>query len=152
MAFALTSCCHCCRVRTGCISSAIWMIIYYSLTTGLMFHDMAICNTDEVAGFWYIGISFAIMIGASFIFLCGTLCKSIPLIILFLVLQVPPITVETIYMLVAIIYGIELNIFILYTIPLIMLGYFDLVAYSYMVELQQAQREAMFHHDDEEEY
>ncbi|XP_033254323.1 uncharacterized protein LOC117193705 [Drosophila miranda] len=49
-------------------------------------------------------------------------------------LQIPPVLVNCYYLLVAIIYGIELETFITYGVPQVLVIYIDLVAYSYLEE------------------
>ncbi|EDW32581.1 GL11715 [Drosophila persimilis] len=102
------------------------MIPYYTLMAFLMFDDLEEShealdeNMDarlETHGFWVLGITYTIMGILSFPLLFAGLLNISWLCVAFLVLQIPPVLVNCYYLLVAIMYGIELETFITYGVP-----------------------------------
>ncbi|XP_015040337.1 uncharacterized protein LOC6589953 [Drosophila persimilis] len=138
-----SSCCYYLDLRWGCFWSGVAMIPYYTLMAFLMFDDLEEShealdeNMDarlETHGFWVLGITYTIMGILSFPLLFAGLLNISWLCVAFLVLQIPPVLVNCYYLLVAIMYGIELETFITYGVPQVLVIYIDLVAYSYLEE------------------
>ncbi|XP_016957194.1 uncharacterized protein LOC108029452 isoform X3 [Drosophila biarmipes] len=68
----LESCCYFCGLRTGCIISALWLLLYYGLLAYFMYYQMIHTQRatvilesrefeKETIGFWVLGIAFIAM-------------------------------------------------------------------------------------------
>ncbi|SPP75510.1 Hypothetical predicted protein [Drosophila guanche] len=90
----------------------------------------------DTQGYLVLGIAYSIMTVVCLILTLAGLLKSTWLCLAFLLTQIPAGLVNCFYLLVAFLYAIEVEMFIMYAVPQILLIYVDLVAYSYMAELR----------------
>ncbi|XP_050743177.1 uncharacterized protein LOC108029452 isoform X2 [Drosophila biarmipes] len=120
----LESCCYFCGLRTGCIISALWLLLYYGLLAYFMYYQMIHTQRatvilesrefeKETIGFWVLGIAFIAMA-------CTTL-----------LLVYATIMVGTFY--------IDIYCLTKHVVS-VLLFYIDLVVYSYFHELRSLKR------------
>ncbi|KRJ99842.1 uncharacterized protein LOC26534683 [Drosophila yakuba] len=147
----LLGCCYFFGPRTGCIIGSFWIILYYSLMAYFMHYQMVNSQRATIdfttreyekktRGFWVLGISFIVMACVTLLLLLGAILKKYEFLFLFLLAQIPPISVESFYLLTAMMYGLEFESFVIYLLPLGILIYIDLVVCSYFYELKSLKR------------
>ncbi|XP_022230687.2 uncharacterized protein LOC111079722 [Drosophila obscura] len=138
-----TSCCYYFDLRWGCIVSGALMIVYYPFVAYLLFAELAEVETElhesidgsvETQGFWILGFTYSIMAVLSFVLLLAGLLNSSWLCLVYLLAHIPPFLVNSFYLFVSILYDIDLEMFIIYAVPQILVIYIDLVAYSFLDE------------------
>nr|XP_016940573.1 uncharacterized protein LOC108017915 [Drosophila suzukii] len=147
----LVGCCYFFGLRTGCFISAAWLLLYYGALAYFMYYQMIHTQRatvilesrefeKETIGFWVLGIAFIVMACTTLLLVYATIMKKYVFLLLFLVAQLVPISVESFYLLTALIYGIKLESFVIYLVPLVLLFYIDLVVYSYFYELRSLKK------------
>ncbi|XP_016986115.1 uncharacterized protein LOC108049452 [Drosophila rhopaloa] len=147
----LDGCCYFFGLRCGCILGGLWLIIYNALLIYLMYYEMKYSQRStidlitgehekETTGFWVLGTTFLLMDLISLFLVFGAILRHHISLFIFLLGQIIPISVESFYLLTAIIYGIETESIIIYLLPLLILVYIDVVAYSYWTDLKSSKK------------
>ncbi|BFG03561.1 uncharacterized protein DMAD_02788 [Drosophila madeirensis] len=140
-----TSFCYYFDLRWGCILSGLALLFYYSLMAYLLFDDLENTKVElddsidghlDTQGFLVLGTTYSVMAVVCLVLFLAGLLKSPWLCLAFLLTQIPAVLVNCFYLFVAFLYTIEVEMFIMYAVPQILVIYIDLVAYSYMAELR----------------
>ncbi|XP_030387769.1 uncharacterized protein LOC115634276 [Scaptodrosophila lebanonensis] len=94
-------------------------------------YELKNSGVADTSGAIILGSAFLIGAGSALALLLGALIEKKELIIVFLVMQFVVNTVELFYIILALMHGMEYNKFVFYVLPLFLLIYIIIVAYSY---------------------